>query len=78
MGPMYGIRFNNAHKKAITMALSIPKINKIRVYKIKRIVIWNNSPIKYLDNKSLIVSNDFENLFSVPFGMIVKSPLASN
>ena len=60
------------------MALSIPKINKIMVYKINKIVICKSRPIKYLDNKSLIVSSDFENLPSLPFGIIVITPFFNN
>ncbi len=73
-GPTYGIKFNKAHRKAITTALFIPKIKSIIVYEINKIVICKINPMKYLDNKSLIVSKDLANLFFVLPGTSIKRP----
>ena len=62
-GPMYGIKFNIAQRKAITTASFTPNIKSIDVYKVKRILICNNSPRKYLDSNDLISIKDFSILF---------------
>ena len=50
------------------------KINKIIVYRMNKIVICKIRPIKYLDNKSLIASNEPEKRFSVLSGIKVSTP----
>ena len=45
-------------------AFETPHISNMEVYIISKIVIWKNSPIKYLESKSLIFSSAFLNFDS--------------
>ena len=59
-GPIYGMIFKIAHKKAMIKALFTPKINSTIRYMMKMINNCNNNPMKYLDNNSLIFATEFK------------------
>ena len=44
---MYGIKFNIAQRKAITTASFTPNIKSIDVYKVKRILIDDATPVEF-------------------------------
>ena len=59
IGPRYGIKFNNAQRKAMINAFSTLNNAKTMLYITRRILICNNNPKKYLESRFLVFSIDF-------------------